>query len=168
MRGYSQPSECDPAFEHYLASHEQAEQVIWLRIEKAFKARRPNLARYLGKKLDQQSRATVETWYQAHIRPERSLRKLADKVDSEHTRAIIVHAIDRLARKNSLKALEYWNLIRDQFEFTRAQIDQSQLRIALSAALQHEPEARDLLAGLDPSIMNDQAYLWLARPVASA
>ena len=163
LRGYSQPTECDPAFEHYLASHEQAEQVIWLRIEKAFKARRPNLARYLGKKLDQQSRATVETWYQAHIRPERSLGKLADKTDAEHTRAIIVHAIDRLARKDSLKALEHWNLIRDRFEFTQEQIDQSQLRIALSAALQHEPEARALLASLDPSIMNDQAHLWLAR-----
>ena len=74
-----------------------------------------------------------------------------------------MHAIDRLARKDSLKALEYWNLIRDNFEFTQAQKNQSQLRIALSAALQHEPEARALLASLDPSIMNDQAYLWLAR-----
>ena len=137
--------------------------MIWLRIEKAFKARRPNLARYLGKKLDRQSRATVETWYQAHIRPERSLKKLADNSDNERNRAIIVHAIDRLARKDSLKALEYWNLIRDQFAFTQAQKDQSQLRIALSAAYQHEPEARSLLSSLDPSIMNDQAYLWLAR-----
>lgn len=163
LRGYSQPSQCDPAFEYYLASHEQPEKVIWLRIEKAFKARRPNLARYLGKKLDAQSRALVETWYQAHIRPERSLKKLADSKDSERNRAIIVHAIDRLARKDSLKALEHWNLIRDRFDFSQAHRDHSQLRIALSAALQHEPEARTLLSNLDPSIMNDQAYLWLAR-----
>lgn len=163
LRGYSQPSQCDPAFEHYLASHDQPQQTIWLRIEKAFKARRPNLARYLGKKLDPQSRATVETWYQAHKRPERSLKKLADSENSERNRTIIVHAIDRLARKDSLKALEYWNLIRDHFDFSQAQKDHSQLRIALSAALQHEPEARTLLSNLDPSIMNDQAYLWLAR-----
>jgi soluble lytic murein transglycosylase len=163
LHGYSQPSQCDPAFEHFLAGHEEPDKVIWLRIEKAFKARRPNLARYLGKKLDPQSRASVETWYQAHRRPERSLKQLADSPDTERNRAIIVHAIDRLARKDSLKALEYWNLIRDQFAFTQQQKDQSQLRIALSAAYQHESEARALLLSLDPASMNDQAHLWLAR-----
>jgi len=162
-RGYSQPSQCDPAFAHFLKSNEQAEQAIWLRIEKAFKARRPNLARYLSKKLDQQARATVETWYRAHRRPERSLRQLSEAEDNHFNRAIIVHAIDRLARKDSLKALEHWNLIRDDFAFTQEQIDQSQRRIALSAAIQHEPDARALLSSLDPSIMNDQAHLWLAR-----
>ena len=124
-RGYSQPSQCDPAFAYFLKSNEQAEQAIWLRIEKAFKARRPNLARYLSKQLDQQARATVETWYRAHRRPERSLRQLAEAEDNHYNRAIIVHAIDRLARKNSLKALEYWNLIRDDFAFTQEQKDQS-------------------------------------------
>jgi len=162
-RGYSQPSQCDPAFAYFLKNNEQAEQAIWLRIEKAFKARRPNLARYLGKQLDQQARATVETWYRAHRRPERSLGQLADAEDNEHNRAIIVHAIDRLARKDSLKALEQWNLIRDDFAFTQEQKDQSHRRIALSAAIQHEPEARALLSSLEPSIMNDQAHLWLAR-----
>jgi len=163
MRGYSQPDQCDPAFSYYLKNHEQPEQVIWLRIEKAFKARRPNLALYLGKKLDLQERAIVETWYRAHQRPESSLRKLADATDTDHNRAIIVHAIDRLARRDSLRALASWNMIRDQFSFTQEQKNQAQLRIALSAAFQHKPEARVLLSSLDSEIMNDQAYLWLAR-----
>jgi soluble lytic murein transglycosylase len=163
MRGYSQPDQCDPAFSYYLKNHEQPEQVIWLRIEKAFKARRPNLALYLGKKLDPESRAIVETWYRAHKRPESSIKKLADAEDNDRNRAITVHAIDRLARRDSLKALASWNLIRDQFSFTQEQKNQVQLRIALSAASQHEPEARTLLSSLDPEIMNDQAYLWLAR-----
>jgi len=140
LRGYSQP-----AFKHLLANHAEPEKIIWLRIEKAFKSRRPNLARYLSKKLEPQSRAIVETWYQAHLRPERSLKKLADKPDTERNRAIIVHAIDRLARKDSLKALEFWNLIRDQFAFSQQQRDHSQLRIALSAAYQHEPVARAIV-----------------------
>ncbi len=163
LRGYSQPSQCDPAFAYFLKTYDQAQQAIWLRIEKAFKARRPNLARYLGKQLDPKEQATVETWYRAHQRPERSLKKLAEAEDTAHNRAIIVHAIDRLARKESLKALGFWNLLRDHFDFTQEQKNQSQLRIALSAAYQHEPEARTLLSSLDPATMNDQAYLWLAR-----
>ncbi len=162
-RGYSQPSQCDPAFAYFLKNHESAEQAIWLRIEKAFKARRPNLARYLGKKLEPKQRAKVETWYRAHRRPEASLKKLADARDSIQNRTIIVHAVDRLARKDSLKALEFWNLIRDDFAFSEEQKNQSQLRIALSAAYQRESEAGILLSSLDPSILNDQAYLWLAR-----
>ena len=163
LRGYSQPKQCDPAFEYFLKNYPDADQAIWLRIEKAFKARRPNLARYLAKQLDPQSKATVETWYRAHRRPERSLKQLADATDNPRNRAIIVHAVDRLARKDSLKALELWNLIRDQFAFTEEQIKQAQLRIALSAAYQHESEARSLLSNLEPSSMNDQAHLWLAR-----
>ena len=163
LRGYSQPSQCDPAFAYFLKNHDQVEQMVWLRIEKAFKARRPKLARYLSKKLDQESKAKVETWYRAHLRPEQSLKKLADAEDTALNRTIITHAIDRLARKNSLKALELWNLVRDDFAFDEEQRNQSQLRIALSAAYQHKPEARILLSGLNPQIMNDQAYLWLAR-----
>ena len=162
-RGYSQPSQCDPAFAYFLQSYDQAKQAIWLRIEKAFKARRPNLARYLARKLDPQDQAIVDTWYQAHRRPERTLKQLAAVEDNVHNRAIIVHAFDRLARKSSLKALEQWKLIRDNFAFTQEQRDQTQKQIAISAAIQHKSEARPLLSALDPSIMNDQAHLWLAR-----
>jgi len=163
LRGYSQPSQCDPAFAYFLNNYDQAQEAIWLRIEKAFKARRPKLARHLSKQLDQQGQATVQTWYRAHQRPERELKKLGDAEDTLHNRAIIVHAIDRLARKDSLKALEFWNLNRDHFVFNGEQKDQVQLRIALSAAYQHKPEARTLLGNLEPSAMNDQAFLWLAR-----
>ncbi|HEY5740335.1 MAG TPA: transglycosylase SLT domain-containing protein [Gammaproteobacteria bacterium] len=163
LRGYSQPSQCDPAFEYYLGSQENPEQVIWLRIEKAFKARRPGLARYLGRKLDSASQDLVEIWYRAHVRPEQMLKKLGDREDNERNRAIIAHAVDRLARRDSLKALENWNLVRDHFAFSPEQKRSIQLRIALSAAYQHRPEARTLLSNLDSASMNDQAFLWLAR-----
>ena len=163
LRGYSQPAECDSAFNHFLKSHEQVEQVIWMRIEKAFAARRPQLARYLGKKLKPRDRAIVETWYNAHIRPQASLTKLSEANDDPRNRAIIIHAIDRLARKDSLRALESWNLVRDDFDFSQQQKDQIGLRIALSAAYQHQPEAKLLLSSLEADSMNDQAYLWLAR-----
>ena len=162
-RGYSQPSECDAAFDYFLSSYPDVEEAIWLRIEKAFQVRRPNLARYLGKKLDSESQAIVETWYQAHIRPEQSLQKLASVEDNSRNRAIIVHAVDRLARKHSLRANELWNQLAGSFAFEQQQRDQTRLRIALSAAYQHQSEARDLLSALDPSSMNDQAHLWLAR-----
>jgi soluble lytic murein transglycosylase len=162
-RGYSQPRECDPAFEYFLQSYDQAETAIWLRIGKAFKARRPNLARYLGRKLDREDQAIVETWYRAHMRPGQMLKHLDSVEDNEQNRAIIVHAVDRLARRDSIEALDVWKLLRDDFEFSQEQRNRIDLRIALSAAYQHESEARELLTSLEPAVMNDQAYLWLAR-----
>lgn len=163
LRGYSQPSECDVAFKYFLETDEDATAAIWLRIEKAFQARRPNLARYLAKKLNQQGRKTVDLWYRAHRRPEQTLAKLSKQADALMTRTIIVHAIDRLARQNSLKARDIWSEIAPKFQFNQQQRDYLTQRIALSAAYQHQPEAQALLINLSPELKNDQAYLWLAR-----
>ncbi len=163
LSGYSQPRECNKAFDYFLDTYPDAEQVIWLRIEKAFKARRPNLARYLGKKLNPADQSLVNTWYQAHRRPEKSLKSLALTDDNDRTRKIIVHAIDRLARKDGLRARQIWAELEPKFDFSDEQQSQLKQRIALSAAYQHLPIAKDLLAKLPIVLKNDQAYLWLAR-----
>jgi len=163
LRGYSQPKQCDQAFEYFIETYPQAEQVIWLRIDKAFKARRPSLARYLGKKLDAEDQAIVDTWYQAHLRPEQSLKNLADTTDDLRTRQIIVHALDRLARKDSLSARDLWTGFEASFEFDQEQKNQINQRIALSAAYQHLPTAGELLSALPDDLKNDRAHLWLAR-----
>lgn len=163
LRGYSQPSECDTAFEYFIETYDNATEVIWLRIEKAFQARRPNLARFLSKKLSEPDQKVINLWYRAHQRPEQTLTKLLDAEDNLVTRKIIVHAVDRLARRDSLKARDTWQTIRGKFHFNQAQIDKLAQRIALSAAYQHQPEARELLIELAPELKNDRAYLWLAR-----
>jgi len=163
LRGYSQPGECDQAFSHLLDTYPQAEQIIWLRIDKAFKARRPNLARYLGKKLNLEDQSIVDTWYQAHKRPERSLKSLSRVTDNTQNRKIIVHAIDRLARKDSMGAKLIWAEFEPKFDFSDEQKSQLKQRIALSAAYQHLSIARNLLSELPAELKDDQAHLWLAR-----
>ena len=163
LRGHSQPRECDTAFNYLLDTYPDAEQVIWLRIERAFKARRPNLARYLGKKLKPEDQSLVNTWYQAHRRPEKSLKSLAQSNDNQQNRKIIVHAIDRLARKDSLEARLIWAEFEPKFNFSDEQQSRVRQRIALSAAYQHLPIAKKLLANLPIVLKNDKAYLWLAR-----
>ena len=163
LSGYSQPRECDKAFNYLLDTYPEAEKLIWLRIERAFKARRPNLARYLGKKLSVEDQTLVNTWYQAHRRPEKSLKSLAKSEDNQKNRKIIVHAIDRLARKDSLSAKLIWGELESKFEFGEDQQSQLRQRIALSAAYQHLSIAKELLAKLPIVLKNDQAYLWLAR-----
>ncbi|MCP3689761.1 MAG: transglycosylase SLT domain-containing protein [Gammaproteobacteria bacterium] len=163
LRGYSQPDECDVVFEHFLSTYADAQEALWLRIEKSFQARRPGLAMYLGKKLSEPEQKIVDLWNRAHRRPEQTLTKLGKLEDEQLNRKIIVHAIDRLARRDSLKARDIWQSMIHRFEFSEDQHDMLDQRIALSAAYQHHPEAQKLLMDLKPELKSDKAHLWLAR-----
>lgn len=161
--GYSQPDECDQAFELYLSTVENRDQILWERIEKAFKARRPSLARYLAKKMDPKDRELVETWYRAHRKPSAVLNQLSKSKDLPINRKIIQHALDRLARRNSLEAKEIWDKIQHKYTFNEDEKDKLNKRIALSAAYQHKAESKELLEHLPDKLKSDNAHLWLAR-----
>jgi soluble lytic murein transglycosylase len=163
LRGYSQPNECDSPFSYFLNHHSQVERIVWLRIEKAFQARRPALAKYLGSKLGKTDQLVVARWYEAHQRPEKSLASLANADDTEINRKIITHTIIRLARKNSLSARSTWLDLAEKFTFTQNQRNSISRRIALSSAHQRVAIAGDLLDDLPDDLKNDQAYLLLAR-----
>ncbi len=163
LSGYSQPEQCDPVFKHFLETTKNPEQAIWLRIEKAFQARRPSLAKYLAKQLNEHDRKLVETWYQAHRNPEDSFPVLKRLKDNELNRKIIIHALNRLARRDSLKAQTLWRQVKDNFKFNIKQHQKIEKRIALSSAYQHKAEAKQLLEELPDELKSDNAYLWLAR-----
>lgn len=163
ISGYSQPKACDEPFEYFLKTDNKATEAIWLRIEKAFNARRPSLARYLGRKLGKNDQTLVELWYQAHQNPGDSMSKLVKRKDNAINRKIIIHTFDRLARFDSLKALKLWEKHKVRFSFSDSQINRINKRIALSAAYQHQPESKELLQKLPEGLKNDNAHLWLAR-----
>ena len=163
LRGYSQPNECNSPFKYFLSHHTQPEKVIWLRIEKAFKARRPALAKYLGNKLGKADQLIVAKWYEAHQRPEKMLPSLASIKDTEINRKIITHTVIRLARKNSLGARNNWFKLATNFSFSQEQRNSISQRIAISSAHQKVEIAGDLLDDLPDDLKNDQAYLLLAR-----
>ncbi len=163
LSGYSQPDACDIPFAHFLETYQSVTEVIWLRIEKAFEARRPSLARYLSQKLDAKDQAIVNQWYQAHKNPAQRLPQLAKAKDDMMNRKMIIHALDRLARRDSLAALDHWQQLQQDFKFNQQQKQRIDKRVALSAALQHKAEAKQLLEQLPDEIKSDNAHLWLAR-----
>jgi soluble lytic murein transglycosylase len=163
LSGYSQPDACDRPFAHFLQTQEGVNQDIWARIEKAFQARRSSLALYLAKKLDTKDQAIVRDWNQAHRNSGEWLQQLGNREDNAINRKVILHALDRLARKDSLAASEHWARLSERYRFSDDQIEQIAKRLALSAALQHKTEAKQWLEELPDQVKNDTAHLWLAR-----
>ncbi len=164
LSGYSQPKACDDPFAWFLDNSSDRKQLLWKRIEKAFKARRPSLAQYLARKFDDPAeKAKVDRWATAHRKPEKSLNSLSKEPDSSLTRKMILHALDRLARRNSSKALDYWKRLKGRYAFSDAERGRIDRRIALSSALQHRPMAKELLQDLPAKLKTDTVHLWLAR-----
>jgi soluble lytic murein transglycosylase len=163
LRGYSQPNECNGPFKYFLSHHAEPDTVVWMRIEKAFKARRPALAKYLGKSLDKTGQQSLSQWYEAHQRPEKALRHLGKANDSDINRKIITHTIIRLARKNSSSARKSWLDMAPKFNFSPQQRNSISQRIALSSAHQKKAIAGKLLDDLPEELKNDQVFLLLAR-----
>jgi soluble lytic murein transglycosylase len=163
LSGNSQPDECNQPFKYFLDNHAKPNDVIWLRIEKAFKARRPALAKYLGKTLDKSGQLLASQWYEAHQRPERALKHLEIANDSDINRKIIAHAIVRLARKKASSARQLWLNMVPKFSFSQQQRNAISLRIALSSAHQELATAGDLLEDLPDELKNDQTFLLLTR-----
>ncbi len=164
LSGYSQPKACDDPFAWFLERSRDRDRMLWLRIEKAFKARRPSLARYLAKKFNNpDEQRKVERWVQAHRKPEQALEQLAGAKDTALQRKIILHALDRLARRDSEKAMKLWQRFKKRYAFTKAERGRIDRRIALSSALQHRPVAKKLLQELPDKLKTDTVHLWLAR-----
>ena len=163
LRGSSQPNECNQPFKYFLSHHAEPNKVIWLRIEKAFNARRPALAQYLGKNFNKADQRSLNLWYEAHQRPEKALRNLTKVVDSDINRKIIVHSIIRLARKNGSSARNFWLNMEPKFNFSLQQQHSIIQRIALSSAHQRLAIAAELLEGLPKDLKNDHTFLLLAQ-----
>ena len=163
LRGSSQPNECNEPFDYFLSHHAEPNQVIWLRIEKAFKARKPSLAKYLGRKLDKSGQLSLNLWYEAHHKPEKILRKFRKADDSDINRKIITHSMIRLARKDALSARQFWLKMSSEFNFSQTQRNSILQRIALSSAHQKLDIAVELLNNLSGDLKNDQVFLLLAH-----
>lgn len=163
MRGRSQPEQCDKPFKYLLSHQVNSSKIIWQRIEKAFNSGKSSLARYLAKSLSKKDQDIVYTWYQSHRRPEKQLKKMRSAKNEMVNRKIIVHAVKRLARKDALKAHQQWMVIQPKFTFNKEQKGKVQQRIALSAAYQHLPQAKQWLKKLPKYLKTDKTDIWLAR-----
>ncbi len=163
LRGASQPKQCDKPFKYLVAQQKDATKIIWQRIEKAFNSGKSSLARYLAKSLNKKDQDIVYLWYQAHKRPEDQLNKLKKVKDTAINRKIMIHALKRLTGRDVVKAHDQWKVYNVKFKFNQTQKDAIQQRIALSAAYQHNPRAKQWLKELPKHLKTDKTDIWLAR-----
>ncbi len=146
LTGESRPSACDPAFELLYDSPLMTDALLWQRIQLAMEAGRPQLAAYLGKRLDKEQQALVRLWQDMRSHPLRTLATQKPGAGHPRRTEIIAYGLQRLAVQNFNKALQQWLRFERNTGFSAEQRGQIMRSMALGAE-RHDHD--DVLVWLD-------------------
>lgn len=161
--GQSQEEECEPVFDDLRDRDLINAEHYAKRYELAIEAQRFSLAKYLARSLDPAYLEQANAWLRAHNKPEKFLDAATDLDDNGLARKQLTYAIGRVAFDEPLLAQEYWNALAEKFSFSTLQGNEVRRHIALWAAREHLPEARDLLTALPADALDTEASRWLVR-----
>jgi soluble lytic murein transglycosylase len=146
--GKSQAEECEPVFES-------------LRERNLLGSKQ--YARYLSRSLDESYFQQANDWLSAQNKPLDFLASHKDPDDSKLGRDQLTYAIGKLALADPILAQQQWQNISAKHAFTTRQKNEVDQHIALWAARDHLPEARQMLTALPVGAINTEVGRWLAR-----
>lgn len=161
--GQSQEEECEPVFDDLRSRDLINEEHYAKRYELAIEAQRFSLAKYLARPLAPAYLEQANDWLSAHNNPEKFLDAATSLDDNDLARKQLTFAIGRIAFDEPLLAQEYWHAVAENFSFSTRQGNDVRRHIALWAAREHLPEARDLLTALPAAAVDTESIRWLVR-----
>jgi len=150
LHGRSQPRACDPVFKAWREAGRLTPSLVWQRIGLAMAARQKGLASYLGRYLTAGDKDVLALWLEIHNRPRRILD--AEKFSDPHPyrEQILLHGVQRLARKQPEKAEAAWNTISRLYNFNDDQRYQANRAIALGSLRDPGPDLLERFDRIEP------------------
>jgi len=137
LHGSSRPKECDPAFTRWQQAGNPSPALAWKRIDLAMSKNNLQLARYLRRFLPAAEQAWVDHWLALHNQPQEVARLKPPAASHPYLRRMQVHAVRRLARRDAQDALQVWQALSGQQQFSSA--DRRRAELTLAIELLHEP-----------------------------
>ncbi len=139
--GKSQPAACDPLFNLLKNSKYFTREMLWQRFQAALNKGRVPLAKYVQGLMGSKDQKIAELWVKIHQKP-----KLIVQSDSWHqgykqAGLIFAHAINRIARNNSVEAAAIWDIERQNYTIPKYRVEQIERRLALGLAFRRDKNA---------------------------
>ena len=159
MSGKSRPEACDPVFAVWLESDRFDPSLAWERIGLAMKRGNHRLARYLERFLDPAGRRLAARWRAVHKDP-RSVGTVELDGEPSRVEAVLVHGLERLARRDPAAAAEALAALEARIEPGTAAGARAARRIGLSFASRHERQALDWLWRVDAAHADMHVLRW--------
>jgi soluble lytic murein transglycosylase len=143
----SQPNACDPLFARWMDAERLTPEIAWERHSKALKARNRGLAAYIGRLMPEEQQRLAALYREVDLNPGRLSQMGRFSTQSPAMREIVLHGLDRLARRDAPKALQLWHRYDAQQLFEDSDRLEIQQHIATRLVLQNNlDEAKKLLA----------------------
>ena len=161
--GKSQVKQCDPLFNWFEREGYLTTELIWERFSLVMSSNRSRLAKYLAKKLPSTEQARASLWLDVHRNPKSKIRSKALQRDDHINRKIIVHGLNRLARKDLTAAHNLWLDIKDDYAFGSDLHDEVERSLALRAAYRHDDRAKTWMYQLPKEVYDPATAMWRTR-----
>lgn len=163
----SQPNECDPVFEQWMAHERLTPELAWDRFGKTLRAGRRHLARYVSSLMPPREQALAELYLLVDNQPE--LLKDHDALDAPNTETgeIILHGVRRLARIDAPQAMMQLHRHDSRHHFDDREMLGLQRFIAMRLLLQGFVSETETLLKNTPELATEPLVSWLLRDALS-
>ena len=160
---YSQPNDCDPVFEAWLAQGFLSPEIAWQRFSKIMQVRQPGLARYVSRLMPERERELSQLYLRIDSQPESLRDDPALMRDEPEVREIILHGIRRLAAVDAPLALSMLGKYHAQHNFTAEELVSARQFIAQRKLLQGFVADTETLISADPGLSTETLVGWILR-----
>lgn len=162
MSATSRPKGCNPLFNELKKRNLLNKDKYWERIQLAVNKGKTKLARGLVKHLPADEQKIAGQLIASHSNPQGALKsKHIGK--GRYSRKVIVHAIKRIARKNSKKGQKLWKSYQRNLTFSKEEKANVNSYLTVRAALNHDTGALKTFAKIPAELRSDDANKWMAR-----
>ncbi|MDQ2075572.1 transglycosylase SLT domain-containing protein [Marinimicrobium sp. ABcell2] len=161
--GQSQPNACDPLFARWMEAGRLTPEIAWERHSKALKARNRGLAAYVGRLMSEEQQRLAALYREVDLNPDRLSQMGRFSTQSPQMREIILHGLDRLARRDAPKALHLWHRYDAQQLFEDHDRLEIQQHIATRLVFQNRHGEAEKLLAQSPYLTSDDLTERLIR-----
>lgn len=158
--GRSQPKECDPIFKVLTNSPYFTNKLIWQRFRAALSKGNVRLAKYIRRSLSKAEQKKTKFWLKIHAKPSR-VENIKLVKQHAHSHLIFAHGIERLARRDIVKAVHVWDSGKKHFKVGKKKTQFIERKLAMALALDRNKTAYSRLNQLPQ--LDEEAKQWRVR-----
>jgi len=165
---FSQPNDCDPVFETWLAQGFLQPDIAWQRFTKTLQSRQMGLARYVSRLMPARERRLSELYLRIDGQPERLLNDAALAEPEPEISQIVLHGVRRLAQTDARQALTALNRHHAVHSFSAEELTASKQFIAQRSLQQGLVADAEAMLTIEPHLNSETLVSWILRDAIRA
>ncbi len=163
LHGRSRAKECDPLFDAWRKAGRLTTDLVWERIALAMAEGQLNLAAYLQRYLPEEEKSWLELWLETARNPSVIMDKEWSRMDHPVLDRILVYAMGRLIRDDTVKAADKWDMLSTRHGWSRGDFPGVEQEIALYLALRRHEQALQRMKDMPEKIRTSTLREWHVR-----